>query len=64
LVSNHQANGGKAQESERLAIAIFPILGQSSPAIDPRDYPLDDPSLELSPKVGDGENRKAYRGDA
>ena len=43
--SEHEANGGKAQECECLAIEILPIFGEPATAIDPSDRPLDDPAF-------------------
>jgi hypothetical protein len=43
--SEHEADGSEAQESERLAIAIFPILGEPAAAIEPSDSAFDDPSF-------------------
>src|SRR3982750_909222 len=38
-------NGGPAQKRERVAVEAFPILGQTTAAVEPCDGPLDDPSL-------------------
>jgi hypothetical protein len=43
--SEHEANGGKAQECECLAIEILPIFGEPATAIEPSDRPLDDPAF-------------------
>jgi hypothetical protein len=43
--SEHEANGGKAQECDCLAIEILPIFGEPATAIEPSDRPLDDPAF-------------------
>src|SRR5271165_2924330 len=45
LLSQHEADGGEAQEGERLAVEAFPILGQSSAAAEPGQAAFDDPAL-------------------
>src|SRR3954453_7197361 len=35
--SQHEADRGKAEEGERLAVEVLPILGQSTAAVQPRD---------------------------
>src|SRR5271165_3698979 len=45
LLSQHEANGGEAQEGERLAVEAFPILGQSAAAAEPGQSAFNDPAL-------------------
>ena len=42
--SEHKADGGQVQESQRLAIEIFPILGEVAAAVEPCDRSFDDPA--------------------
>jgi hypothetical protein len=44
-LSEHEPNGGEAQECERLAIEALPIFGQPSAAIEPGDGAFDDPAF-------------------
>src|SRR4051794_27437921 len=39
--SQHEADRGKAEEGERLAVEVLPILGQSTAAVQPRDGAFD-----------------------
>ena len=41
--SEHEADGCEAQECERLAIEVLPILGKPSAAVEPSNGALDDP---------------------
>jgi len=43
--SQHEADGGEAEEGERLAVEAFPILGQSATAAEPGETAFDDPAL-------------------
>ena len=43
--SEHEANGSEFQESEGIAVEIFPILGEAATTIEPRDRTFDDPAL-------------------
>src|SRR5271165_5274695 len=45
LLSQHKADGGEAEEGERLAVEAFPILGQSAAAAEPGESGFDDPAL-------------------
>jgi hypothetical protein len=44
-LSQHEADRGPAQECERVTVQTFPVLGQSSAAVEPADGSLDDPTL-------------------
>src|SRR5258708_17652833 len=44
-LSQHEADGGKFQERESIAVEIFPILGETATTIEPCDGSLDDPTL-------------------
>src|SRR3979490_3345939 len=44
-LSQHQADGSETQEGKRLAVEIFPILGQPAAAVQPGDGTLDDPAF-------------------
>src|SRR5262245_48658541 len=43
--SEHEADRGEAQECERFAIEVLPILGESAAAVEPREGALDDPAF-------------------
>src|SRR3954447_24998793 len=43
--SQHEADRGKAEEGERLAVEVFPILGQSTAAVQPSYGAFDNPAL-------------------
>ena len=43
--SQHEADGGEAQEGERPAVEALPILGQSATAAEPGETAFDDPAL-------------------
>ena len=43
--SQHEADGGEAEEGERLAVEAFPIFGQSAAAAEPGEGAFDDPAL-------------------
>ena len=43
--SQHEADRGKAEEGERLAVEVLPILGQSTAAVQPSYGAFDDPAL-------------------
>src|SRR6516225_3888658 len=51
-LSQHEADGGEAQEGERLAVEAFPILGESAAAAKPGEGAFDDPAL--------GQNDEAF----
>lgn len=55
-LSEHEAYGGELEESERIAVEVLPVLGQSAAAIEPGDAALDDPALgqrdEASAPIG------------
>ena len=44
-LSEHEPDGGKAQEGARLAIEICEVFGESAPASGPSDGSLDDPAF-------------------
>jgi hypothetical protein len=44
-VSQHEADRGKFQEREGVAIGIFPILGETAATIEPRDGAFNYPTL-------------------
>src|SRR5712671_5169346 len=44
-LSQHEADGGKFQEREGVAVEIFPILGETATTIEPCDGSFDDPTL-------------------
>ena len=44
-LSEHEADGGEAEECEGGVVAVFPIAGQTSASVEPCDGPLDDPAL-------------------
>ena len=43
--SDHEPDRGEAQERERYAVEVLPILGESSAAVEPRKRALNDPAL-------------------
>src|SRR5215212_5287998 len=43
--SEHEADGGEAEERERAVGAVFPITRQAPAPVEPRDGPLNDPAL-------------------
>src|SRR4051794_30170385 len=43
--SQHEADRGKAEEGERLAVEVLPILGQSTAAVQPSYGAFDNPAL-------------------
>ena len=50
--AQHEADGGEAEEGQRLAIEAFPILGKSAAAAKPGEGAFDDPAL--------GQNDEAF----
>src|SRR3954452_8173076 len=48
--SQHEADRGKAKESERLAVEVLPILGQSTAAVQPSYGAFDNPALREDDK--------------
>jgi hypothetical protein len=44
-LSQHEADGGKFQEREGVAVEIFPILGETATTTEPCDGSFDDPTL-------------------
>ena len=46
IVSEHEADGCEAQESERLVVEALSVSGEPSAATEPREDALDDPALE------------------
>ena len=50
--SEHEPNRGKAQECERLAVEVLPILGEPAAAIEPCDGTLDNPAFGHHDKSG------------
>src|SRR3954464_4322728 len=46
----HEADRGKAKESERLAVEVLPILGQSTAAVQPSYGAFDNPALREDDK--------------
>jgi hypothetical protein len=44
-LSQHEADGGKFQEREGIAVEIFPILGETATTIEPCDGSFNDPAL-------------------
>ena len=44
-LSQHEADGGKFQEAEGVAVEIFPILGETATTIEPCDGSFNDPTL-------------------
>src|SRR6476659_1189308 len=51
--SEHEADWGEAQERERFAVEILPILGEPSAAIEPGNGALDDPAFGQDHKSAD-----------
>jgi hypothetical protein len=43
-LSKHKTNRGEAEESERISVEIFEILGQAAAAIKPRKGAFDNPT--------------------
>ena len=43
-LSEHEADGGKFQEREGVAVEVFPILGETAATVEPGDCALDDPA--------------------
>src|SRR3954469_3143941 len=48
--SQHEADRGKAEEGERLAVEVLPILGQSTAAVQPSYGAFDNPALREDDK--------------
>jgi multidrug resistance efflux pump len=44
-LSQHEADGRKFQERERVTVEIFPVLGEAAATIEPGDRAFDDPTL-------------------
>ena len=44
-LSQHEADGGEAQEGERRTIEVLPVLGEPSAAVEPGESALDNPTL-------------------
>ena len=44
-LSQHQADGSETQKGKRLAVEIFPILGQPTAAVEPGEGALDNPAF-------------------
>ena len=44
-LSKHEADGGEFQECESAAVEIFPILGETTATIEPRNRAFDNPTL-------------------
>jgi hypothetical protein len=44
-LSQHEADGGEAQEGERRTIEVLPVLGEPSAAVEPGERALDNPAL-------------------
>ena len=44
-LSQHEADGCQAQESEPLAVEAFPILGEAAAAVEPADGAFHDPAF-------------------
>ena len=44
-LSQHEADGGEFQEGEGIAVAIFPILGETATTVEPCDGSFNDPAL-------------------
>ena len=44
-LSQHEADGGKFQEREGVAVEIFPVLGETATTIEPCDGSFNDPAL-------------------
>ena len=44
-LSEHEANGGEAEEGERAVVEVFPVLGKPATTVEPGDCALDDPAL-------------------
>jgi hypothetical protein len=44
-LSQHEADGGEAQEGKPLAIEVLPILGQPATPVEPRNRALNNPPL-------------------
>ena len=51
-LSEHQADGGEAEEGERVVVEVFPVLGESATAPEPADGALDNPPF--------GQNEEAF----
>src|SRR6476660_8445724 len=48
--SQHEADRGKAEEGERLAVEVLPILSQPTAAVQPSDGAFDNPALREDDK--------------
>ena len=44
-LSQHEADGSEFQEGERVAVEIFPVLGEAAAAVEPRNRAFNDPTL-------------------
>ena len=44
-LSQHEADGCKFQERQSVAVEIFPVLGEATATVEPRDRAFDDPAL-------------------
>ncbi len=51
--SEHEADGGELEEGERVAVEVFPVLGQSAASVEPSDCPLDHPTPGLDDEALD-----------
>ncbi len=45
--SEHEADGGELEEGERVAVEVFPVLGQSPAPVEPGDGAFDHPTPGL-----------------
>src|SRR6185437_299583 len=47
----HTADRGEAEESERVVVAVFPVLGKAAASVEPGDGPLNDPAFGFDDKA-------------
>ena len=47
--SHHEANGCEAEECERGAAEVFPVLRKAAPSVEPCDGAFDDPTPSAEP---------------
>lgn len=51
MKSEHEPDGGEVKESERVVVAVLPILGEAATSIEPADGTLNNPALRLDDKA-------------
>lgn len=44
-LSQHESDGRKAEEGQRIAVEVLKIFGQAAATVEPSDSPLNNPAL-------------------